>query len=228
MEGTKYMEDARMPQPGDDEADLSDETVEEFKAFDKGHFEITWTGLDKVKCAEGARVVVAGPGCPQALLRILFDDNLQDLATASAKSVDKSKTEKKDKEPEAKEVLKVQSAGDLIIISPQEAMSSKHVGQLIASLQGGLVKPTVIGLSTVYKTNYTTSEGHMILPHDQDYTKLPIRYVKSSHANGIIDNFVAQKHPQVSVDTQYNFTGGLTAGLLMEAEMYGLGAIAIK
>ena len=30
------------------------------------------------------------------------------------------------------------------------------------------------------------------------------------------------------MDTQFNFTGGLSAAFLQEAEMYGLGAIAIK
>ena len=53
---------------------------------------------------------------------------------------------------------------------------------------------------------------------------LPLRYVKSSHAHDFIDGF-AEKN---TVDSQFNFTGGLTAGLLMNAEMHGLGAIAIK
>ena len=58
-----------------------------------------------------------------------------------------------------------------------------------------------------------------MISDDQDPSKLPIHYVKSSHANSIVDKFIAQKHAQVSVDTAYNFTGGLSAGLLMEAEM---------
>lgn len=224
MEGTKYMEDTQMPQAGDDEAELSDETQEEVKSFEKSHFEITWTNIDNVKCAEGASVVVLDAGVPQALVRILFDDKLTELATAQVKKIQKDAK----KEDEPKTVLKVQSAGNMIILSPQESLSSKHCGQVVATLMRHLTKPTIVCVESVFRTNYTTKDGPLILSDDQDHTKLPIHYVKSSHANALIDKFIAQKHPQVSVDTQYNFTSGLSAGLLMEAEMQGLGAIAVK
>lgn len=224
MEGTKYMEDTKMAATVDAEAELSDEAEEEAKSFEKSHFELTWTNIENVKCAEGAPVVVLDAGVPQALIRILFDDKLTELATAQVKKINKDAK----KEDEPKTILKVQSAGNLTILSPQESLSSKHCGQIVATLLKQLTKPTIICMQSVYKTNYSTKEGHLMISDDQDPSKLPIRYVKSSHANPIVDKFIAQKHAQVSVDTQYNFTGGLSAGLLMEAEMQGLGAIAVK
>ena len=61
MEGTKFIEE-KAKSLDDDE--LSDDTQEEQKAFEKNQFELSWTGLDKVTCAEGARVVIAAPGAP--------------------------------------------------------------------------------------------------------------------------------------------------------------------
>ena len=130
MEGTKYMEDTKMAPAGDDAAELSDDAEEELKSFEKSHFEITWTDIDKVKCAEGAPVVVLEAGLPQAVIRILFDDKLTELATAQSKKINKDAK----KEDEPKTILKVQSAGNLIILSPQESLGSKHCGQIVATL----------------------------------------------------------------------------------------------
>ena len=50
-------------------------------------------------------------------------------------------------------------------------------------------KCTIVGLSAVYKTNYTTSVGDAI--EIDSSQPLPLRYAKTAHANAEIDGFLA-------------------------------------
>ena len=55
-----------------------------------------------------------------------------------------------------------------------------------------------------------------------------MKYVKSSHKNDKIEGLISANSSQFSSDNAFNFTGGLTAALLMEAEMMGKSAISMK
>ena len=127
--------------------------------------------------AEGSTVVIANGAVSKSLLRILFDDKLTELASAEV-------TSEEIKKPET--VLKIFQGGSLIIIFPESKLSSSHIGQIMQSLSTRLVKPLVVGLSTVYKTTYGTIQGHMTI---DEGAPLPLRYTKSSHANAKIDAF---------------------------------------
>jgi len=55
--------------------------------------------------------------------------------------------------------------------------------------------------------------------------------MKTHHQNQTIDSFltgVSGMDLNCKPDPQFNVNGGLTAALMMNAEMYGTGAIAIK
>jgi len=57
---------------------------------------------------------------------------------------------------------------------------------------------------------------------------LPFKFVKSSHSNDKINAMISSNSSQFTPDNAFNFTGGLTAALLMEAEMMGKSAISLK
>ena len=165
-----------------------------------------------VPTTENQKVVIANSTVSKALLRILNDDKLEEIASAEVST-------EESKKPNT--VLKIYKAGDLVILFPQDGLSSKHIGQIIKNLGTRLSKPLVIGLSTVYKTQYGTAEGSISIDEGEP---LPLRYTRSSHANAQIDSFAKTS----TIDTAFNFTGGLTAAYLQEAEMTGLGAIGVR
>ena len=82
----------------------------------------------------------------------------------------------------------------------------------------------VVGLSAVYKRNYSTSEGTIEVDAD---LPLPLRYLKSSHQDAALEKFLASCG-QMSADNQFNGQGGLIAALIMEAEMQGKPAVTFK
>jgi len=82
-----------------------------------------------------------------------------------------------------------------------------------------------VGLSSVYKTNYSTSEGSIMIDSSEPY---PLKFTKSNHADPAIEGFLQANSAQITPDNQFNATGGLTAAFLMEAEMSGKSAITFK
>ena len=87
-----------------------------------------------------------------------------------------------------------------------------------------------MGLTSVYKTNYTTAQGDSIQIDSSQ--ALPLRYSKSStvHAS-LVDAFLANAKSMnldVQPDTQFNANGGLIAALMMNCEMYGRVSITFK
>ena len=59
-------------------------------------------------------------------------------------------------------------------------------------------------------------------------TPYPMKFIKSSHANDKINGMISSNSTQMTPDNAMNFTGGLTAALLMEAEMMGRPAISLR
>ena len=70
-------------------------------------------------------------------------------------------------------------------------MKSQYLGQIMNAIWPSLFanKVTIVGLSAVYKTKYTTSVGDAI--EIDPSQPLPLRYAKTAHANPAIDSFLA-------------------------------------
>ena len=58
-------------------------------------------------------------------------------------------------------------------------MKALHCGQTVNAIWNDLTSKAakIVGLTTQYKTNHSTFEGHMTIDSDKS---LPIRYIKSS------------------------------------------------
>jgi len=82
---TKFME-ASKPKNEVDEGELSEDTLEEMKENDRSKFSLKWEGLDKIKAPASGKVIVVYPGSALAMLRILFDDNLTEVASVEAQA----------------------------------------------------------------------------------------------------------------------------------------------
>ena len=191
-----------------EDSESEEEQVERIDAK-KAKFTLTWKDLNKIQPTQ--KVVVCNSGAPQALFRILFDDSLEDVASVEVLTEETKKTDT---------VLEVKRAGDLLLLF-NKGVEAKMIGELMAGLGPKLGDATVIALAAIYKTTYGTSQGHFSI---EDGQPLPLRITKSSFSNPIVDGLAKQ----IELDTQFNFTGGLNAALLMEAEMHGRGAASIK
>jgi hypothetical protein len=128
--------------------------------------------------------------------------------------------------PKEKEVLQIYVDWNMVILF-NDGVSGSHCAEILEKLWPVLSAKNckIVGLSSVYKTNYGTSEGSLMIDADEP---LPIKYVKSSHQDAGFESFLAANKSQVDVDNTFNNTGGLMAALLMEAEMTGKPAISFK
>ena len=84
---------------------------------------------------------------------------------------------------------------------------------------------SVISLTTIYKTTYQTPDGIIEIDASKPY---PMKYIKTSHTDDKINGMLSSNATQFTPDNAFNFTGGLTAALLMEAEMLGKPAISLR
>ena len=94
-------------------------------------------------------------------------------------------------------------------------MESQYCGQLSNNLWTSLSakNASYIGLSSTYKTNYSTFDGHISIDSERS---LPIRYIKSakqSAGDGFVPKSDFEGH--VEADNYFNVSGGFTASLLM-------------
>uniref|UniRef100_A0A7S3N2N3 Uncharacterized protein n=1 Tax=Strombidium inclinatum TaxID=197538 RepID=A0A7S3N2N3_9SPIT len=212
MEGTTYMEDSRVPRPEDSEEE------EEKKEEKENSFEIDYA-FDEAALPSGAsRVVISATGVSEALLRITLD--LKEIGSIKV-------TEKE----ETKEVLKVAVCQNLLILQLTSDMKSGYCNQIMnkmwALLEAKSSLNLVVGIRSVYKTNYSTFQGSMQLDAGQT---LPIKYIqtRAAKAHPELKAFLQKHSAQVSPDNQINFQGGLVASFLMEAEMLGKPAVSFK
>ena len=105
MEGTPYMEDDIIMSSTNSEFVDSD-LEEDQKDFEENQFELT-IEIDEAKVPSGAKVLVYGAKQVQALVRIVFDDDLEQIGKVM------SKTGKEGKE---KEALKIYAKQNLLIL----------------------------------------------------------------------------------------------------------------
>ena len=91
---------------------------EEQQAYAKSRFSLT-IDFDESKVPAGAMVVLCARGCPQALMRILFDDALTEIGTVKA-------SEESFKEPA--DVATIYANQNLVIIFQAAGMKSQYLG----------------------------------------------------------------------------------------------------
>ena len=114
----------------------------------KAKFQLTWQNLDKVQPAQ--KVVMCYVGAPQAMFRILFDDQLEDIAWAEVLTEGKQKPET---------IVQVKKASDFLLLFVHKSMEPYHMADMFAGLKSKLGGATVISLSAVYKTTYEAAHG---------------------------------------------------------------------
>ena len=209
MEGTKYMEEP-VEQPDSD-------AEEEIKEHKEGQFQLTFH-LDKFAGAltDGGKVVVCDPGTAQALVKIVFDTELSEVGKVEVTA--EGKTE---------DALTIHAAKGVVFVFVLPSMSASHCSQAIDTIYPSIAQKNclIVGLHTVYKTAYATSDGHMAIDSEKPY---PIKFTKTSHADPALEAFLASSKEQIEADTAFNRTSGMTAGLLMESEMNGKAAVSLK
>ena len=154
------------------------------------------------------------------MARIVYEANWSEIGKVEATYQEKTKTS-----------LTLYKVGgeNVIVIIVEDSMQSLFCGSIMSKLWPPLKAKncTYIGLSTVYKTNFSTFDGSYTIDSD---LALPFRYFKSSHSQ-VFDEPLkkASKYGEhIQVCNQINATGGLTAAFLMHAEMYGQAAIGLK
>lgn len=80
--------DKRMPQGLDEE---DEEEMELRKDAEQGKFTLEWKNLEKVPATEHQKVVIANSTNSKALLRILHDDKLEEIASAEVSTEESKK-----------------------------------------------------------------------------------------------------------------------------------------
>jgi|TARA_B110001450_G_scaffold168512_1_gene157110 hypothetical protein len=163
------MEDAKMNNEERVFKEEIDEDEEEYKKnFEEEKFTLANT-LDLASAGAGARVVVANPGASTAILRILLEADLKDAGEVKATKKEKEKTVV---------TAKYSAKHNLIVLFIESDLESQYCGQISKLIWKTLgTNASYIGLSTTYKTNYSTFDGHMSIDSERS---LPIRYIKSA------------------------------------------------
>ena len=59
-----------------------------------------------------------------------------------------------------------------------------------------------------------------------DGANLPLKFIKTSFCGSSLNPLM--NNNRVSLDNQFNWTGGLTAAFMIEAEMRGVSAVSFK
>lgn len=77
-----------------------------------------------------------------------------------------------------------------MVILHNDGVSGAHCADILEKLWPvfSAKNAKIVGLSSVYKTNYQTAEGSIMIDGEEP---LPIRYIKSNHADATIDQFLA-------------------------------------
>jgi len=168
--------------------------------------------------AQGSTVLLCNPGAPTALARILFEDSWSEIGKVTTTY----------KEEPAKTSATVYSSGPQVIVLIDSSLKSTYCGPIMAQLWPILSAKgcKYVGIKTIYKTNYSTFEGHSTIDADRP---LPLRFKRSS-ISACFDAFLSSASKfdgHVLADNQLNPTGGLAAAFLMHAEMYGQAAMTI-
>ena len=60
----------------------------------------------------------------------------------------------------------------------------------------------------------------------EDSAHLPLKFIKNSFCGSLLNTLM--NNNRVSLDNQFNWTGGLTAAFMIEAEMRGVSAVSFK
>jgi hypothetical protein len=59
-----------------------------------------------------------------------------------------------------------------------------------------------------------------------DGSNLPLKVIKNSFCGSSLNTLI--NNSRVSLDNQFNWTGGLTAAFMIEGEMRGISAVSFK
>ena len=117
------------------------------------------------------------------MFRILYDDELAEIGKVEAELVKKEKKV---------EPISIKVAGNLVLLFVSSDMESHFCGSIIDKLYSIFKTKacTFVGLGNLYKTNYSTSEGHI----DIDASlPLPLRFIHSSVTSPAMQTFIASK-----------------------------------
>lgn len=200
MEGTAYMEEPRAAtnQPdSDEEEETRDQKDSEFKI----EYEI-----DQLAgaLADGGKLVLCDQGTAQALIRIVFGDDLTSIGKIKVTNNKDGKTE------DALEIF----SGKGIVFFFLKKVGSNHCGQIVDMINSTVKKNyTVVGLSTTYKTNFMNPEGLFVIDSEKP---LPMKFIKTSDKNAELEGFLSANSEQIQPNTAFNWQGGIQAAFLME------------
>ena len=183
MEGTKYMEDQQITSSDGTEqvdSDLEEDTLD---AKDSGY--TMAVDFDGAKVPDGSFVLLCNGGCAKALTRIIFDDKLESIGSVK---VTQKKGENDKKEPKEEEVLFIY-LNQGVVIMHNAGVSGEHCSEILEKLWPVFSAKNckIVGISSVYKTNYNTSEGSIMIDSDEP---LPLKYTKSNHSDAATDGFL--------------------------------------
>lgn len=196
-----------------------EDLVEDKKDFSEHAFVCSLT-LKEELIGDNTRVVVVNRGAPQSLMKILLQSTWVEAG--------KIETTYHEKTQDSLTFYSVK-AHNLMLIFIEGTMESQFCGQIISKLWPVLSakKCSYIGLQTVYKTNYSTFDGHFSVDADR---ALPIRFSRSSNSSALVEVLMSQNKyaEHIVADNQLNPVGGMTAALMMHSEMYGQAAMNVK
>ena len=189
---------------------------EDLKEFTKHKFECKLT-LDQAAIPNQAHVLVCNPGAPTALVRILHESTWKEIGKVETAYHEKSSTS-----------LTVYVDGNVVFVVINGSMESLFCGSIVSQLWPALNAKncSYVCLSSTYKNNYSTFDGHMTVDSEQP---LPLRYFKSQNGSSMVDVLLKQKKYSGHIEpcNQLNSMGGLNASLVMYAEMFGQAAVGI-
>ena len=157
-----------------------EEKQEELRDYSKNKFECKLT-LDEAAIPANSTVLICKPGAPTALARILHSSSWKEIGKVETTYHEKTETS-----------LTVYVDGSVTFILIDGSLASLFCGNIIAQLWPIFTAKncSYLGLSSVYKNNYSTFEGHMSIDSDQP---LPLRYVRSSNGAALVEAIVKQK-----------------------------------
>lgn len=173
------MEDPRVDQAVD--SDQEEEQRDQKEAAHEIIYEIdNWAAA----LTDKAKVIVCGSGTPQALIKIVMDTDLNDLGCIKVKTIKTGKTE---------EVATFHQAKGIVFIFTKSHLGGAHCGDIVDHIFETISAKNcmVVGLNTIYKTNYSTPEGLFTIDSEKPY---PIKYVKTSHPDSDLDSFLAKNN----------------------------------
>lgn len=225
MEGKNlYLEDPQTIQEksvGADGQKVVDSDEEEIERAQKeNEFELEFT-FNEAKLAavlpEGGSLVVCGGGAPKALFKIILDPDLSEVGKIEATEVKEDKTS----------TVATLWEGKGVAILFLDDVKGNYCSAIIDKIYGAVMQKncSIVSLQSIYKTTYQTAEGLLEIDASKPY---PMKYIKSSHTDAKINGMITSHATQITPDNALNFTGGLTAALVMEAEMMGRPAISLR